>query len=251
MEELDRWILAELNQLIRRVLAAYEAYEFHLAYHALYTFCASELSAIYFDILKDRLYTFAPRSRERRSAQTALFRLLDALTRLLAPILVFTADEIWSVMPGPTSRELPSVHLAEFPKVEEHPGEAELLARWHRLLDVRDVVLKALEEKRAERLIGASLEAKVTLTAGGELYDFLASFGEQLRAVFIVSQVELLKDEQAPLAVAVARAEGRKCERCWNYSTTVGENARYPTVCARCVAVLKELEAEWDKMHAS
>jgi isoleucyl-tRNA synthetase len=246
MEELDRWILAELNQLIRKVLAAYEAYEFHLAYHALYTFCASELSAIYFDIVKDRLYTFAPKSRGRRSAQTALFRLLDALTRLIAPILAFTADEIWEVMPGSARRELPSVHMAEFPKAEERPGEAELLARWHRLLEVRDRVLKALEEKRAEKLIGASLEAKVTLTAGGELYDFLASFGEQLRAVFIVSQVELRPGDAAELTVAVARADGRKCERCWTYSPTVGESARYPTVCARCVAVLQELEAEWN-----
>lgn len=244
MEELDRWILAELNQLIRKVLAAYHSYEFHLAYHALYTFCASELSAIYFDILKDRLYTFAPKSHGRRSAQTALFRIADVLTRLLAPILAFTADEVWNVLPGSAHRDLPSVHLAEFPEAEEQPGEADLLARWRRVLEVRDHVLKALEEKRAEKLIGASLEAKVTLTAGGELYDFLMSFGEQLRTVFIVSQVEVLKGDGAGLTIAVTRADGRKCERCWNYSTTVGESARYPTVCARCVTVLEEWENE-------
>ncbi len=244
MEELDRWILAELNQLIRKVRAAYEAYEFHIAYHALYNFCTSELSALYFDILKDRLYTFAPKSHGRRSAQTALYRILDALTRLIAPILVFTADEIWEKIPGPASRELPSVHLAEFPSVKERPEDAERLARWHRLFEVRDAVLKALEQKRAEKLIGASLEAKVTLTAGGELYDFLASFGEQLRAVFIVSQVELHRSENESFHIAVSRADGEKCERCWNYSPSVGQEARYPTLCARCVAVLAEIETE-------
>jgi isoleucyl-tRNA synthetase len=243
MLEIDRWILAEMNALVADVLRAYEEYDFHVAYHSLYGFCAVELSAIYFDILKDRLYTFAPTSLGRRSAQTALYRLLDSLTRLLAPVLAFTADEVWSKIPGTTSRELVSVHMAEFPRYDETLDDAELRGRWERLLEVRSEVLKALEAKRAERVIGGSLEAKVILSAGGERYDFLAGFRDQLQTVFIVSQVELERTADDTLVVAVVRADGEKCERCWNYSPTVGRSDRYPTACGRCVSTLLELEA--------
>jgi isoleucyl-tRNA synthetase len=243
MYEIDRWALAEMNALVAKVVRAYEAYDFHVAYHSLYNFCSVELSAVYFDILKDRLYTFAPKSLGRRSAQTALYRLLDSLTRLMAPILAFTADEIWTKMPGAASRDFASVHTAEFPEHDEALADTQLIERWRRLLEVRSEVLKALEAKRVERVIGGSLEAKVKLSAGGALYGFLASFLDQLHTVFIVSQVVLEKTADETLVVTVERADGEKCERCWNYSTAVGRHDRYPTACGRCVPTLLELEA--------
>jgi len=243
MEEIDRWVLAELNRVTARTLEAYERYEFHAVYHTLHQFCTVTLSAIYFDIIKDRLYTFAPRNPARRSAQTALFRLADALARLIAPILVFTADEIWENLPSEGERA-PSVHLAEFPRIERMADEAALLREWERLFDVRDEVLRALEEARQSKMIGASLEARVVLEAGGELYKLLERHRDQLRYIFIVSQVELQPGDDGTLRVHVARAEGRKCERCWNYSPHVGESERYPTVCERCVRALAEIERE-------
>jgi isoleucyl-tRNA synthetase len=242
MYEIDRWILAELEELVERVLKAYEGYQFHLVYHSLYKFCTVELSAVYFDILKDRLYTFAPKSLGRRSAQTALYLIVDKLTRLMAPILAFTADEVWSKLPGRTPEDPFSVHLAEFPSPDEKLRNPDLLSRWGRLMGVRDEVLKALEAKRVEKLIGSGLEAKVVLSCGGQLYDFLSEYADQLRPIFIVSQVELRNSDRQELQVEVFQAEGEKCARCWNYSPTVGRNERYPTVCDRCVATLMEWE---------
>lgn len=247
MYELDRWILAELQQVLTRVVKAYEDYEFHIVYQTLYRFCTVELSAIYFDILKDRLYTFAPTSLGRRSAQTALFDILSVLVRLMAPILAFTADEIWEKMNAP-DESCPSVHLLEFPKPEPKLHDPDLLQRWRRLLDVRSRVLKALELKREEKLIGSGLEAKVILRAGGELYDFLHHYQDQLAAVFIVSQVVVQSSPQDELSIEVVRADGQKCERCWNYSTFVGQSERYPTVCHRCLPTLLELEREREMM---
>jgi isoleucyl-tRNA synthetase len=235
MEEIDRWALAELDQVLAEVARAYEAYEFHNVYRALYNFSTVTLSARYFDIIKDRLYTFAPRNKARRSAQTALLRIADALARTLAPILVFTADEIWENLPG---RREPSVHIAEFPAAGEQSNDG-LLARWNRLFEVRDDVLRALEEARVAKQIGSSLEAKVTLTAFRETLELLRKYEKDLRYVFIVSQVEIVEGSES---IKIFRAEGDKCERCWNYSTRVGESERYPTVCERCVAALAEIE---------
>lgn len=245
MLEIDRWALNELASVVEKCLAGYEAYEFFAVYHALYQFCTVTLSARYFDIIKDRLYTAAPRSHARRSAQTALFEIADSLARLLAPILVFTADEIWENLPRAGDAErLASVHLAEFPKAAQARDE-EMSARWTQLFEARDVVLRSLEEARNAKLIGASLEAKVTIEASGETYDLLERYKDDLRYLFIVSQVELARGgEGAPLKVSVARADGEKCERCWNYSTQVGKFASYPTACERCVAALKEIEAD-------
>jgi isoleucyl-tRNA synthetase len=235
MEEIDRWALAELDRVLARVMKAYEAYEFHNVYHALYNFATVTLSARYFDIIKDRLYTFAPRNKARRSAQTALLRIADALARTLSPILVFTADEIWENLPD---RVEPSVHIAEFPVAGEQSHD-ELLATWDRLFEIRDEVLRALEEARVAKQIGSSLEAKVTLSAPGDTLALLQAHEADLRYIFIVSQVELVDGAQS---IKVSRAEGEKCERCWNYSTRVGESERYPTVCERCVAALEEIE---------
>jgi isoleucyl-tRNA synthetase len=253
--EIDAWALAELDAVIERALDAYRAYEFHTVYHTLYHFCTVTLSARYFDIIKDRLYTSAPRAHARRSAQTALYEIADALARLLAPILVFTADEIWENLPpvvGGASDaavgRVPSVHLADFPVIRVGRREEKLRARWAQLFEVRDEVLRALEAARVAKLIGSGLDARVELIAREPAYSLLAAYGsEELRYAFIVSQVGVMKtdDEAAPLVrVTVARADGQKCERCWNYSTRVGEFNRYPTVCERCIEALAEIEME-------
>ncbi|HET6972984.1 MAG TPA: class I tRNA ligase family protein, partial [Pyrinomonadaceae bacterium] len=235
----DRWALAELNRVVVEVLAAYEAFEFHNVYRALFNFATVTLSARYFDIIKDRLYTFAPRNKARRSAQTALLQIGDALARMLAPLLVFTADEIWENLPG---RDEPSIHLALLPKADEQSHD-ELLTEWERLFAIRDNVLRALEEARIAKQIGSSLEAKVTLRAAGSALELLQRHQNDLRYLFIVSQVELgNSDASEGVSITISNADGQKCERCWNYSTRVGEWDRYPTVCERCVAALKEIE---------
>lgn len=239
MEEIDRWALAELNSLLAKVKVAYDAYEFHSVYHAVYNFATVTLSARYFDIIKDRLYTFAPRNKARLSAQTALYKIADALARVLAPILVFTADEVWENLPGREQAE-PSVHLATFLSADSGKDEA-LVARWNRLFEIRDEVLRALETARVAKQIGSSLEAKVTLSASGETFDLLSSQRNELRYLFIVSQVELLESKDVKdVSISVTQADGEKCERCWNYSTHVGESEKFPTVCERCARALDE-----------
>jgi isoleucyl-tRNA synthetase len=239
MEEIDRWALAELNRVTAKVLAAYQSFEFHNVYHALYNFATVTLSARYFDIIKDRLYTFAPRNKARRSAQTVLLRIGDALARMLGPILVFTADEIWENLPD---RREPSIHLAEFPKANEQSDDG-LLATWERLYAIRDDVLRALEEARVAKRIGSSLGARVRLEAAGDALERLRRHEKDLRYLFIVSEVELVEaKENATVRINISVADGAKCERCWNYSKRVGESERYPTVCERCVAALEEIE---------
>ena len=235
MEEIDRWALAELDDVTAVVLDAYLEYDFQTAYNALYNFCTVTLSARYFDIIKDRLYIFAPKSEARRSAQTALYRIADSLCRLLSPILVFTADEAWENLPRQT---LPSVHMAEFPSGNDTQAGS-LRADWERSLAIRDEVIKALEEARDAKEIGSSLEAKVILTADAEMTRFLADVLDHLRYIFIVSQVEV--HEGDVMKVDIQRADGTKCERCWNYSTRVGEFSRWPTVCERCNEALDEI----------
>ncbi len=234
--EIDRWALANLDEVTAKAIAGYEAYDFQSAYGAIYNFCTVTLSARYFDIIKDRLYILAPRSIERRSAQTALYRIAADLSRLLAPILAFTADEAWENLPGQT---VASIHIAEFPKVA---GEADsvLTSNWERLFAIRDEVLKALEEARNDKSIGSSLEAKVVLTTDAETTRFLLDYFTDLRYIFIVSQVEV--HESDLFAVRIEKADGHKCERCWNYSIRVGEFEKYPTVCERCIEALTELE---------
>jgi isoleucyl-tRNA synthetase len=250
MLEIDRWALAELDAVIEKALAGYEAYDFHTAYQALYNLCTVTLSARYMDIIKDRLYTAAPRSHARRSAQTALYHITDALARLLAPVLVFTADEIWENLPSSATGEGrgASVHLAEFPHASIEKDE-DLLSRWTRVFAVRDVVLRALEEARNAKLIGSSLEARVALLTDAEAYQLLQHYRDDLRYIFIVSQVDIaLAGEGEALTdgvqVTINHAAGEKCERCWNYSTRVGESSRYPTACERCVVALAEIEQE-------
>ncbi|HWS99396.1 MAG TPA: isoleucine--tRNA ligase [Pyrinomonadaceae bacterium] len=249
MLEIDRWALAKLDEVISQVAEAYRAYEFHTVYHTLYNFATVTLSARYLDIIKDRLYTAAPRSLARRSAQTALYKIADALARLLAPLLVFTADEIWENLPSPgEGAERPaSVHVAEFPEARAEDRTA-LLVAWAHVFMYRDTVLVELEKARTAKLIGSSLEARVEISASEYAYEVLVPYRDQLRYIFIVSDVHLsrggndVEDEQ--IVVNVTRAAGEKCERCWNYSTRVGESSRYPTACERCVEALSEIERE-------
>ncbi len=236
MFEIDRWALASLDEAAKKVLAAYERYDFQTAYQTLYNLVTVTLSARYFDIIKDRLYIYAPNSLERRSAQTALYEIADKLCRLLAPILAFTADEAFENLPN---QKLESVHLAEFPKTSGERDE-KLLSNWERLFAIRDDVLKKLEDARNAKEIGSSLAAKVVLTVDKETMNFLLPYYENLRYIFIVSQVEV--HEGDAFSVEIQKAHGEKCERCWNYSARVGESEKYPTVCERCVAALSEIE---------
>jgi isoleucyl-tRNA synthetase len=202
-----------------------------------------DLSAIYFDVLKDRLYTSAAKWKSRRSAQTALYRLLDALVRLAAPILTFTAEEVWTHMQRPAS-----VHSALFPQAGELAAGIDEDARkraanWDRLMIVRDDVLKSLEAARNEKLIGAPLEARVRLSADGDLYPLLEQYAHDLPGLFIVSQVAVSQAEGGALDVKVERAAGTKCERCWKYTTDVGAASADPPVCAACALAVEEMTA--------
>ena len=237
MLEIDRWALAEINEVVKKALTAYHDYEFTDVYQAIYHNATVTLSSLYFDIIKDRLYTTAPKSLERRSAQTALYEIVVRIAKLIAPLLVFTADEIWENIPG-TKAEAESVHLTLFPTYNESLHDEALLARYERLFQIRDVVMKSLEEARSAKLIGAALEAKVTISADAETRTFLESFGSDLRFYFIVSGTEL--KDGTELSVEVAKADGEKCERCWNYTTDVGVNEKYSGACGRCAENIEE-----------
>ncbi len=252
LEEMDRWMLSRTAALVRDCREWYDRFEFHRVFHALHEFAAVDLSAFYFDILKDRLYTFAAKSRARRSAQTAIYTIASALLRLAAPILVFTAEEVWKHMPRKAG-DPESVHMTLFPAaadLETHLPEMKA-ERWTLLVSIRNEVLKALEAARDAKTVSSALEARVALSAEGDLAGLLEEYAEWLPALFIVSQVELcpvrggdgaFRSEAVPgLEVSVRRADGKKCERCWNYSIHVGENADYPTICERCTAALAEI----------
>jgi len=242
--ELDRFILDRLQSLIERCRRAYDAFEFHAVYHALNNFCSVDLSALYLDIVKDRLYCEGATSPERRSAQTALHTILDALVRLMAPILSFTAEEIWGYLPADAARP-PSVLLADFPAADPALRDARLAGEWDRLLEVRSAVTKALEELRKQGTIGHSLEAEVAIATNGNLGELLAARRGLLSDVFIVSSVELRPAGSLPVpagggdvAITAKRAGGAKCARCWNYRSDVGSNERFPPLCGRCAGVL-------------
>ncbi len=256
LQPLDQYMLRQAVEVSADVQRSYEEFAFHKIYHRINNFCGVELSAFYFDVLKDRLYTSARNSESRRAAQTAIWRIGEALVRLLAPIMSFTCEEVWQYLPKVVGR-LESVHLTTFPKAEELLGtnEAAIAADpkqasfnqiedWKTIRAVRETVLKALEEARNQKLIGGNLQARVTLTAADPVFAALERFKDDLRYFFIVSAVEVKKgaaNGDAPVAVEVGKAPGEKCERCWNFSAHVGEDKNYPTVCERCSAVLKEI----------
>jgi isoleucyl-tRNA synthetase len=240
LPELDQWILLRAEDLVGKCRAWYRSFEFHKVYHTTYAFATVDLSSIYFDVVKDRLYTSATKSKARRAAQTTLYRLLDAMVRLLAPLMAFTAEEVWGHM-GRTG----SVHAAFFPESGELSagiGEEarKRLENWDRLIEVRGDVLKSLEAARNEKLIGAPLEARVRISTNGDLYPLLEQHAGELPGLFIVSEVELQKGEGNAISVQVERAGGVKCERCWKYTSDVGSDARFPTVCKSCADAVVE-----------
>jgi isoleucyl-tRNA synthetase len=253
MEALDQYMLRQACAFADDVKRSYDEFAFHKIYHRLNHFSIVDLSAFYFDVLKDRLYIFAPKSQARRSAQTAIWRIGEALTRLLAPIMTFTCEEIWQYLPKTANRG-ESVHVAQFPTTAEILGSATVATpdaksdeEWKLLRGLRDEVLKALEAARNAKLIGTGLEAHVVITASDPAYSLLQRYSAQLRYLFIVSAVTLTQGSgngTGGLHIEVKKADGTKCDRCWNYSIHVGEDPVYPTVCERCSAVLKELKAQ-------
>jgi isoleucyl-tRNA synthetase len=251
LEGLDQYMLRQTAALARDVCTWYTEFAFHKIYHRVNHFCVVDLSAFYFDVIKDRLYTYAANAAGRRSAQTALWRISEAMARLLAPILSFTCEEVWQHLPKVPDR-LDSVHLAEFPSTADILGDKSVVAQdaqqqqdWTTLLAVREQAMKALEEERNSKRIGKSLEAQLVITAADPAYSVLARFKDQLRYLFIVSAVTLAQGSgngSGGVHVEVKKADGAKCDRCWNYSTHVGEDKTYPTICERCSAVLKGME---------
>jgi isoleucyl-tRNA synthetase len=245
LPELDRWALHRLSELIPRVEKSYEDFEFHTIFHALNNFCSVDLSAVYLDILKDRLYTFRANSPLRRGSQTVLFEIIVAMTKLMAPVLSFTAEEIWRALAAQPGGHLgvSSVHLSVFPEVQPQWQDAALAQRWEQLLEVRVAVQAALENQRRDKVIGSSLEGDVQIQANPERYKLLVGYVKELPTIFIVSRIELKQVNHLPqkpdYVAIVSKAKSKKCERCWNYREAVGEDATHPTLCDRCVEAVQ------------
>jgi isoleucyl-tRNA synthetase len=254
--ELDRWAFLKLQHLIQRVTAGYEDFEFHLVFHSIHNFCAVEMSAFYLDILKDRLYTSKAASPERRAAQSTMYEILSTLVRLMAPVLSFTADEVWQYMKR--NQKVPSVFLSDFPHEspislaslgadKKYPVELE--ERWDKIISVRGEAAKVLEALRKDKKIGHSLDAAVTLYAGDGLHDLLMQYERDLAFIFIVSQAAVARESDAPaeaftsdsvrgLKITAGPAKGQKCGRCWMYQESVGTVAEHPNICSRCAGNL-------------
>ena len=245
--EIDRWALMKTEKLIKSVTAAFEQLQFHRVYHTVHNFCVIEMSSFYFDILKDRLYTFSKNSIERRSAQTVLYRINDVLVRLLAPILVYTTEEVWME----TGNRSSSVHLADWPDVREQYIDERLEKRWESIIKIRADVARELEKMRTEKHIGNSLEAVIELyTEDDELFQFLEEYKNDLPMIFIVSDVIISKEPLhsasrgenfKTLFVKVKLSESNKCERCWNFRKEVGKIVKYLTLCDRCAKVIDQM----------
>ncbi|NMB34471.1 MAG: isoleucine--tRNA ligase [Clostridium sp.] len=249
LNELDKWALMKLNELVEKVSDAYKKYEFHLMFHAIHNFCVVDMSNFYLDIIKDRLYTSKADSKERRSAQTAMYEILESLIKMLSPVLAFTSEEMWQFMPHKSTNDPESVQLNQWPSTNKKYYNPVLDEKWGKVMEIRDVVSKALEIARKEKVIGHSLNAKVTIFADKDMYDFLKTVEKQLMTVFIVSGIELKMGETQDkfyedpqikgIKVSVSEAPGRKCERCWMISETVGKNPEHELLCDRCVGVMK------------
>lgn len=242
---IDKWAISRLDKLITTVKDAYDNFEFHIVYHSIHDFCVVDMSNFYLDVLKDRLYVEKADSLSRRAAQTVIYQVLDALCRMIAPILVFTADEIWSYMPHKASHDPQSVMFNDMPKVSGKSFDSEFNDRWNRLLAIRSDVKMALEQARAAKTIGSSLDAEVTLYCSDENeYNKLKDEADELKSLFIVSKVTVLNDGEGQykgesgVTLTVGRASGEKCARCWTYSDTVGSDKDHPTLCARCASIV-------------
>lgn len=240
LEELDKWALTRLNKLIRECTNSFDEYEFHIAYRAINNFCVSDMSNFYLDIIKDRLYTYKTDSVKRRSAQTVMYEILSALVRILAPMTCFTAEEIWDFMPHKDGEKLESVMLTTWPEINPEYDNEELTKKWDKIITLKEDVAKELELARAEKVIGHSLNAKVTIVVDTEKYKFLKPMEELLTTILIVSKAIVEENTEAKdITIKVEQADGEKCERCWMYSETVGEDTDHPSICHRCSENLK------------
>ncbi len=252
MGELERFMLQRLNALITTLRSAYERFAFHRVYHELHTFCVVDLSGFYLDVLKDRLYTFHPSDPARRAAQSVIWRLADAMVRLMAPILSFTAEEIWDHLPG--AKDIaPSVHLAPFPEPEPTLAQPELAEKWQRLMGVRKAVNTAMDVARKAKIVGNSLEATAEVWAPQDsgLHKLISDNLDSLKEITIVSEFKLVDDIPEPMAegeeglkVRIVPNPHPKCARCWMQLPTVGSDPDYPDVCHRCAGVLRRLESK-------
>jgi isoleucyl-tRNA synthetase len=256
MEPIDRWLLHRLQEVTARIGESYESWQFHTIVQEILNFCNIDLSSFYLDIVKDRLYCSGP-TRERRSGQSAIHRVLLSLLSFLAPILSFTTEEAYTALkeeiysPHGISAE-PSIHLTDFPRVDESWLDPELASRWETLIGVRRNVLKPIENLRGKKSIGHSLESAVSIYAGNDTYDILSENIDELAPLFVVSDVRLFKKEEAPdealsdcfhgelVDVAVTRSKNSKCSRCWKYEKSVGKDHGNPDLCERCSRVVAE-----------
>ena len=242
LEEIDKYALLKLNDLVKKCTHSYDNYDFHEAYQAINAFCVIDMSNFYLDIIKDRLYTAKTDSKERRAAQSAMYIILDSLVKMLAPLTSFTAEEIWKYMNKGSKEAVESVMLTDYPVENPKYEDQELRKKWEKIVDIKEIVSKKLEEARAEKIIGHSLNAKVVLFAENDMYTFIKENKDLLQTVFIVSGLEVNEEQRSneiKLGVKIEQAEGEKCERCWMYSTTVGEDKENPTICHKCSEALK------------
>ncbi len=238
--EIDRWALMKLDALMDKVESGYNSFDFHVVFHSIHNFCTTEMSNFYLDIIKDRLYCEPMTSVARRAAQTAMYRILSAVTRMIAPILSFTAEEIWSYLPHSSADNTESVFLNDMPSKSGLTASEEFTFKWNLIYQTRMEVNKVLEEKRNEKLIGKSLEAAIVIAVGDDSqYEVLSEAAKLLETVLIVSSVSVVRSDSEGTVYTVTKAEGEKCERCWIYSTSVGRNPEHPTLCARCAGVVE------------
>lgn len=242
LEEIDKYALLKLNDLIKKCTESYDKYDFHEAYQAINVFCVTDMSSFYLDIIKDRLYCSKVDAKERRAAQTTMFIILNALVKILAPLTCFTAEEIWKYMPKTKDMNVESVMLTDYPTVNNKYENSKLREKWKKIVGIKEIVSKKLEEARAEKKVGNSLDAKVVIVAEENLYGFIKDNLDLLKSVFIVSGLEVEEGKalnETKIEVKIEQAEGEKCERCWMYSKTVGDDKENPTICHRCSEVLK------------
>ncbi len=246
LEPIDKWALGRLDELNNKCKDAFDKFEYHIIFHAIHNFCVVDMSNFYLDVLKDRLYVEKADSKTRRAAQTTIYKVLDTLTLLLAPIITFTANEIWQFMPHDTTRNGEHVMLNDYPSLTGIKVDDGFTAKWEKLHALRDDVKKAIENARNQKIIGASLDSEVELFATGDELNFIKENESVLPEILIVSSVKITEGDggefkgDTAVGVTVRKAGGEKCERCWSYSDTVGSNAEHATLCARCAKIISE-----------
>jgi isoleucine--tRNA ligase len=251
LPEIDKWAIMKINELVKTVTEGYDIYQFNKAYYGINSFLVHDMSTFYLDIIKDRLYVEGKTSKERRSAQTAMYIILSKLVRILAPITAFTAEEIWKYMPKKENENTFSIMLEDYPKYDEKLYDKKLDDKFKKIIEIKELVSKKLEEAREEKLIGQTLEAKVTVSANkeNELYEIIKNNKNLIEDVLIVSELELKEDnskEKEELSVNISRAEGEKCERCWKYTKDVGIDKENLTICKRCSEVLRKYAKDYE-----